>query len=385
MRKKTKLKTFIFSIIAFIIGIASGLSSYVLAFSPQSDTLFSVASGDLSVHFLELGNKYTGDCIYIKANDNDILIDAGSRQDSATTISNYVNNYCKDGILEYVIATHAHQDHIAAFPSTNTRKGIFELYEVKNIIDFGEATKYERNEVSPTNVYSNYVNYRNLEVEKGAIYTPISSFTEDDFGTEKTQIDLGSGIKLTFLYNIYYQEKTSNENNYSVCLLITQGSTSVLLTGDLEAEGEEELANHNKNKNILPSEVTVFKAAHHGSYTGSTSALLDVVNPKNVVFTCVAGATEYTTNLNNTFPSQTAIESIANYTANCYVTTMCTNSKTDLLNKKYSDFTSMNGDIVLISNKDGYSIKGTNNSTLLKDTTWFSEYRTMPNKWKVAV
>ena len=34
---------------------------------------------EMSINFLELGNKYTGDCTYIKAGDTDILIDAGSR------------------------------------------------------------------------------------------------------------------------------------------------------------------------------------------------------------------------------------------------------------------------------------------------------------------
>lgn len=377
MRRKTKIKTFIFSIIALIVGIVGGFSSYALAFSPQSDTLFSIANGDLSVHFLELGNKYAGDCIYIKANDNDILIDAGSRQNSATTISNYVNNYCEDGTLEYVIATHAHQDHIAAFPSTNTRKGIFDLYKVENIIDFGTATKYERNGADATNVYNDYIEYRDLEIEKGAKHIPVSNYNQENF---ISQFDLGSGITLTILNNVYYTQKTSNENNYSVCVLLTQGSTSVLLTGDLEEEGETLLVENNKN--ILPNKVTLFKAAHHGSYTGSTDDLLKAINPENVVFTCVAGATEYTKTNNNTFPAQVAINNIANYTKNCYVTSMCTNSLSEREAGNYSDFTSMNGDIIFISNKDGYSIKGTNNSTLLKDTTWFSENRTTPDNWK---
>ena len=67
---------------------------------------------DLLIHFMELGNKFTGDSIYIKAGDTDILIDAGSRASSSTTISEYIDTYCTDGILEYVIVTHAHQDHI---------------------------------------------------------------------------------------------------------------------------------------------------------------------------------------------------------------------------------------------------------------------------------
>ena len=65
--------------------------------------------------FLELGNYYAGDSVYIKAGEVDILIDAGSRASSSTTIHNYIKEYCTDRKLEYVIATHAHQDHIAGF------------------------------------------------------------------------------------------------------------------------------------------------------------------------------------------------------------------------------------------------------------------------------
>ena len=68
-----------------------------------------VDTDELSVHFLELGNRYTGDSVYIKIGDVDILVDAGSRKDSADDIANYVDRYCTDGTLEYVIVTHAHQ------------------------------------------------------------------------------------------------------------------------------------------------------------------------------------------------------------------------------------------------------------------------------------
>ena len=59
-----------------------------------------IVTDELSIHFLMLGNKYSGDCTLIKAGDTEILIDAGSRQSSASTIVEYVNNYCTDGILE---------------------------------------------------------------------------------------------------------------------------------------------------------------------------------------------------------------------------------------------------------------------------------------------
>ncbi|MBQ8434340.1 MAG: bacterial Ig-like domain-containing protein, partial [Clostridia bacterium] len=80
-----------------------------------ANTAKVVDTTDLQIHFLELGNQRTGDCTYIKAGNTDILIDAGSYYDSTITISNYINQYVTDGILEYVIATHAHEDHIAGF------------------------------------------------------------------------------------------------------------------------------------------------------------------------------------------------------------------------------------------------------------------------------
>ena len=61
---------------------------------------------DISFHFLELGNAKTGDSIFIKAGNTDILIDAGSYYNSYSSISTAINQYCTDGILEYVIATH---------------------------------------------------------------------------------------------------------------------------------------------------------------------------------------------------------------------------------------------------------------------------------------
>ena len=113
-----------------------------------------IKNNDLSIHFMELGNKYTGDSTYIKCGDVDILIDAGSRTSSVSTISNYINNYCTDGVLEYVIVTHAHQDHYAGFATTEKVSSIFDLYVCENIIDFARTNQKET-----AKVYGNYLQY----------------------------------------------------------------------------------------------------------------------------------------------------------------------------------------------------------------------------------
>lgn len=329
----------------------------------------SYGDKDLSFHFLELGNNYTGDSTYIKAGDVDILIDAGSRQNSADAIASYVDNYCTDGKLEYVIATHAHQDHIAGFTNTNARNGIFKRYECGVIIDFALTN-------ASSAVYNNYVIARNEEVAAGAKhYTALECCNETN-GAKKTY-ELGEGMSMTILYQRFYSESSNDENNYSVCVLFNHGDKYYLLTGDLEAEGEASLVASNN----LP-EVELFKAGHHGSYTASTDTLLSKIKPKIVCVCCCAGSVEYTQNSANTFPSQAFIDRVAPYTTQVYVTTLGSVAF-DSDKNKYVDtgFTSMNGNITVLSSGGNVTVTCSNNNTVLKDTAWFQANRTRPPAW----
>ena len=94
--------------------------------------VYSNVEGEISFHFLTLGNSTPGDCTLVQVGDNDILIDAGSDEDSLDDIKSYLRDKVTDGVLEYVIATHAHQDHIAGFTNSSSKgKGIFESFECK--------------------------------------------------------------------------------------------------------------------------------------------------------------------------------------------------------------------------------------------------------------
>ncbi len=324
---------------------------------------------DLSFHFLELGNNYTGDSTYIKAGDVDILIDAGSRQDSADAIGNYIDTYCTDGKLEYVIATHAHQDHIAGFTNTKSRAGVFKRYECGVIIDFALTN-------ATSAVYTNYVAARDEEVAAGAKHYTAMDCAAERNGAQKTYV-LGEGMSMTILYQRFYEETSGDENNYSVCVLFNHGDNYYLLTGDLEKEGEASLVENN----ALP-EVKLFKAGHHGSYTASTDALLSVIKPQIVCVCCCAGAVEYTQNAENTFPSQAFIDRVAPYTTQVYVTTVGS-VEYSTEKGKYVDvgFASMNGNITVLSSNGAVTVTCSNGNTLLKDTEWFQNNRTRPPAW----
>ncbi len=329
-----------------------------------------IANGNLSIHFLELGNQYTGDSVYIKAGDTDILIDAGSRKDSAKTIGNYVNQYCTDGVLEYVIATHAHQDHIAGFVGTSSAKGIFERYECKNIIEFAltDAT---------SGIYKKYCDARDKEVAAGAnCYTAMDCINNANGAQKVYNLTEDGSITMEVLYQKFYDNKASNENDYSVCVLISQGSNRYLFTGDLEEAGEASLVESNPN---LP-EVVLFKGGHHGSYTSSSDKLLSKIKPEYVCVCCCAGTTEYTKGVPgpHTFPAQEFVDRVAKYTDKVYITTLAVLSDSG----KLTGYTSMNGNIVFSCNYGEISLNCSNNNTKLKDTDWFKNNRTCPKEWQ---
>lgn len=71
------------------------------------------------------------------------------------------------------------------------------------------------------------------------------------------------------------------DNNNSVVLRLTYGQTSFLLTGDIEELAEERLTRRGVN---LQS--TILKAAHHGSSTSTTPAILNAVRPQAALISC---------------------------------------------------------------------------------------------------
>jgi competence protein ComEC len=325
-----------------------------------------LGDGDLSIHFLELGNKFTGDCVYINYGTIDILIDAGSRTSSSSTITRYIKNYIQDDKIEYVIATHAHQDHIAGFYSTKTTKGVLDSFEIGTIIDYPLTN-------SDTVTRTNYENTRDKLVRNGTEhYTALDCY--NNVGGAQSEYILGQGVKLEILYQPFYESKTSNENNYSVCVMITQDDKQYLFTGDLEAEGESGLVDHYEKEGGL-GKCVLYKGGHHGSSTSSTNKLLNMIKPEYVVVCTCAGTSEYTNSVPNQFPTQAFIDRIAPHTDKEYVTTLITDYK----NNKYRP---LNGNVVFVVSANGdMTVVCSNNDKILKDTDWFRNNRTMPNAW----
>lgn len=327
-------------------------------------------TGAVSVHFLELGNAATGDSIYIKAGDVDILVDAGSDYDSADTIEGYVDRYCEDNTLEFVIVTHSHLDHIAGFAGSERYPSLFRRFECETIIDFPKTG-------NSSDAYNNYIAERDAEVAQGAQhYTALQCYNNEDGAQRIYDLSDDGSIKLEILYNYYYENKAPKENEYSVCFILHQGSNSYLFTGDLESGGEERMVEYyNENHGGLP-QCVLYKAGHHGSKTSSSVELLSQIKPQYAVVTCVAGSDKHTDKLLNQFPTQDFIERIAPYADKVYVTSIVTATG--------SGYASMNGDVVFICDEGEISVQCSASQTLLKDTEWFRSNRLMPDAWSSA-
>lgn len=80
------------------------------------------------------------------------------------------------------------------------------------------------------------------------------------------------------------EKSTGNKNNDSLVLLVDflyKKKTSVLLTGDVEAEGEKLLEADN-----LLEKADILKVAHHGSKGSTTKNFLEIVQPEWAILSC---------------------------------------------------------------------------------------------------
>lgn len=335
---------------------------------------------DFSIHLMMLGSNKNGDSIYIKAGETDILIDAGSERGSPNTTSAYIDRYCKDGSLEYVIVTHADADHIYGFVGSESCPCIFERYECKTIIQFARTNK-------TTAAYKSYCEKRDAELssEKGSVcYTALQCYNQTD-GAKRVYDLTGDGrITMEILYQKYYETHTSNENDFSVCVLFTctdssGGKTHYYFLGDLEKNGEASLVESNPH---LPR-ATFYKGGHHGSYTAASEVLLSVIQPQVVCISCSVGSTEYTKNSDTVFPALDFIKRISLYTEDVYCTQYGASGGYDKkTGKSIGGYEPMNGNIVFICTASGeMSLVFSHNDTKLKDSEWGKMYRAV-DAWK---
>jgi len=211
-----------------------------------------LAGKKLTVSFIDVGQA---DSILIQTpGGKNVLIDAGNNGD-ATTIVNYLKaqNISR---LDYVIATHSHEDHIGSMDT------VIKTFDIGQVVMPKES--------------SNTQTFRD-------VMTAISN-------KGLKPIEAKAGVKLELGSELYAELLAPNSsgyddiNDYSAVLRLVYGKNSFLFTGDAETQSESEML-HLGNQ----LKVDVLKVGHHGSRTSSTAAFLQRVAPKYAVISVGKG------------------------------------------------------------------------------------------------
>ncbi len=199
---------------------------------------------ELKVHFIDVGQA---DCILIESEGKFMLVDGGNNEDKEI-IGDYLN---KVGVtrLEYVVATHPHEDHIGSLDY------VIESYEVSKI--------YAAHKEHTSKTFRDFLE---ASILKG------HTLKQPKVGSE---VMLGD-CTVTFLApNKDYEDDL---NNWSIGLKVTNGVHTFVMCGDAEAEAEADIL-----ANGVDLAADVLKLGHHGSSTSTSDAFLKAVSPKYAV------------------------------------------------------------------------------------------------------
>ena len=229
-------------ILGIIIAIVLAISTVSNYLKPEEKAEISDAA--LSVHYIDVGQA---DAALLFSGGKTMLVDGGNREDS-NLIAAYLKKHSVSH-LDYVICTHAHEDHVGGLSGALSVSSAGEIFAPKTEAD--------------TKVYKNF---KTKAKEQGVAVknpSPGESFT---FG-ESTAEFLGP-----------VTEKTDELNNTSLVLKVTCGEKSFLFTGD--AERDEELSIIDAGYDVS---ATVLKVGHHGSNSSTSYPFLREVMPEIAV------------------------------------------------------------------------------------------------------
>jgi competence protein ComEC len=189
--------------------------------------------------------------------------------------------------LNYLVGSHAHNDHIGGFLTLVNAVSIDTLV----------LSRYQFNSKLFTELLraAKDKNISLKTVSKGDMLSP----------------DPACRVYILHPDSIYSQSKNFHGtecNNSSIVLKVQYGANSILFTGDLEESGEQPLLQYDY---FLESEI--LKIGHHGSLTSTSEDLLKKVNPL-VALISVAKKNKFR------HPSPRTLERLQNFGIKTYLT-----------------------------------------------------------------
>lgn len=198
------------------------------------------------VHYI---NVDQGDAILIQVNNKNLLIDSGPKSHKKQLVKFLTDlNISK---LDYVIATHPHEDHIGNMNTVLNSYKVQSFYAPK-VYSYTKSFEQMIDSLKSNNLKINPIKRGCNTINLGF----------------QTNVEVFSPINDTY----------DNENNYSPVIKISFGNNSFLFTGDAEKEIEDKLILLNDDL-----KADILKVSHHGSSSSTSDAFLNRVSPKYAV------------------------------------------------------------------------------------------------------
>lgn len=207
----------------------------------------AVSETSMRMWFLDVGQ---GDATFIESPEgHQILVDAGRDQGVMSKLG--VLMWPWDRSIDAIVITHMDADHITGFVE------VLERFDVAMVISTGAEADTQIAQELLTAIEQESA--RMLYVQDG------------------DRFSMGSvDFRVLWPDRLYRNEVPDDRNNASVVLEVEYRETTVLLTGDIEADVEEQLLSEVRDVDVL-------KAGHHGSKTSSTPAFLERTLPEVAV------------------------------------------------------------------------------------------------------
>lgn len=206
-------------------------------------------NSSFEIHFIDVGQA---DAALILCDGKAMLIDGGNAEDSSLLYT-YLKKH-DISHLDYVIGTHAHEDHIGGLAGALNFASVDTAY--------CSTTAYE------SKAFNNFVK----ALDKHGVSITVPS-VGDSFS-------LGSSTCTILAVNT----DSNDTNNTSIVLRIVYGDTSFLFTGDAEREVEQAILNRGADINS-----TVLKVGHHGADTSTSYVWLREIMPQYAVISVGKG------------------------------------------------------------------------------------------------
>lgn len=254
MARKRKGKPSILTIVILVVIALLGVKETGLVNIDNTKLTNSNLDGEVYVHFIDVGQ---GSSTLIQQGKNGILVDSGL-SDYGDTVSDFIKT-CGVTNLEYVIATHPHDDHIGSLPQ------VMDDFTVGKII----MPELEEFNTPTTRVYERLVDY-------------IIDNEIDVYAAEFGDIYEMDDVKLQILGPV---EQVKDLNDMSVICKVYTGESSFMLLGDAEKEELSSVYEYNYKYGI-DFESDVLLMGHHGSSTSIYKPFLNVVGAETAVISC---------------------------------------------------------------------------------------------------